>query len=109
MLTTRSSNEDILLGPQKATKIRKGIKKLKLTQFRGRYVLSVNRKLLGKKPGPKRGSTRRRRAALQRENPKAGTEILRSSFEAKKERPWSLPTTRLSQLTVYRRIRKFLW
>ena len=66
---------------EKATKIKKGIKKLKLNQFRGRYVLAVNRKLSGKKPGPKKGA-RRRSIRMQKRQP--NTELLRDVFEVKK-------------------------
>ena len=66
---------------EKAIKIKKGIKKLKLNQFRGRYVLAVTRKLSGKKPGPKKGS-RRRSIGMKKRKPK--TELLREVFEGKK-------------------------
>jgi len=66
---------------EKATKIKKGIKKLKLNQFRGRYVLAVTRKLSGKKPGPKKGS-RRRSIGMKKKKPK--TELLREIFQGKK-------------------------
>ena len=66
---------------EKAIKIKKGIKKLKLNQFRGRYVLAVSRKLSGKKPGPKKGA-RRRSIQMKKRQPK--TELLRDVFEGKK-------------------------
>ena len=66
---------------EKAIKIKKGIKKLKLNQFRGRYVLAVSRKLSGKKPGPKKGA-RRRSIQVKKRQPK--TELLRDVFEGKK-------------------------
>ena len=66
---------------EKAIKIKKGIKKLKLNQFRGRYVLAVSRKLSGKKPGPKKGA-RRRSIRMKKRQP--NTELLREVFEAKK-------------------------
>ena len=66
---------------EKATKIKKGIKKLKLNQFRGRYVLAVNRKLSGKKPGPKKGA-RGRSIRMKKRQP--NTELLREVFEVKK-------------------------
>ena len=68
---------------KKAAKIKKSVAKLKLTQFRGRYVLAVSRKLSGKNPGPKKGS-RRKRAVVPARKQKVGTELLRDSFEAKK-------------------------
>jgi hypothetical protein len=66
---------------EQAIKIKKSIKKLKLNQFRGRYVLAVSRKLSGKKPGPKKGS-RRRSIRMQKRQP--NTELLREAFEGKK-------------------------
>jgi len=66
---------------EKAVKIKKSIGKLKLNQFRGRYVLAVSRKLSGKKPGPKKGARRR---ATQREKKQQNTELLREIFEGKK-------------------------
>jgi hypothetical protein len=66
---------------EKATKIKKGITKLKLNQFRGRYVLAVSRKLSGKKPGPKKG-TRRRSIRMKKRQP--NTELLREVFEGKR-------------------------
>ena len=66
---------------EKAIKIKKGIKKLKLNQFRGRYVLAVNRKLSGKKPGPKKGARRR---SIRRKKRQPNTELLREAFEGKK-------------------------
>tara|TARA_B100001179_G_scaffold207322_1_gene171757 strand:- start:2283 stop:2648 length:366 start_codon:yes stop_codon:yes gene_type:complete len=66
---------------EKAIKIKKGIKKLKLNQFRGRYVLAVSRKLSGKKPGPKKGA-RRRSIRMKKRQP--NTELLREVFEDKK-------------------------
>ena len=61
----------------------KSVGKLKLTQFRGRHVLAVSRKLSGKKPGPKKGS-RRKRVAVRSRKQTIGSELLRDSFEAKK-------------------------
>ena len=66
---------------EKATQIKKSIGKLKLNQFRGRYVLAVSRKLSGKKPGPKKGAGRR---AVQRKTPQPYTEVWREAFEGKK-------------------------
>ncbi len=66
---------------EKATQIKKGIGKLKLNQFRGRYVLAVSRKLSGKKPGPKKGA-RRRSIRMKKRQP--NTELLREVFEGKK-------------------------
>ena len=66
---------------EKATQIKKSIGKLKLNQFRGRYVLAVSRKLSGKKPGPKKGA-RRRSIRMKKRQP--NTELLREVFEGKK-------------------------
>ena len=66
---------------EKAIKIKKGIKKLKLNQFRGRYVLAVTRKLSGKKPGPKKGA---RRQSIRMKKRQPNTELLRDVFEGKK-------------------------
>ena len=66
---------------EKATQIKKSIGKLKLNQFRGRYVLAVNRKLSGKKPGPKKGARQRSTRMKKRQQ---NTELLREAFEGKK-------------------------
>ena len=66
---------------EKATQIKKGIGKLKLNQFRGRYVLAVSRKLSGKKPGPKKGARRR---SIRMKKGQPNTELLREVFEGKK-------------------------
>ena len=66
---------------EEAARIKKSIRKLKLNQFRGRYVLAVTRKLSGKKPGPKKGSRRR---SIQMKKRKPKTELLREVFEGKK-------------------------
>ena len=66
---------------EQAIKIKKSIKKLKLNQFRGRYVLAVSRKLSGKKPGPKKGSRRR---SIRMKKMQPNTELLREVFEGKK-------------------------
>ena len=66
---------------EKATQIKKSIGKLKLNQFRGRYVLAVSRKLSGKKPGPKKGARRR---SIRMKKGQPNTELLREVFEGKK-------------------------
>ena len=66
---------------EKATQIKKSIGKLKLNQFRGRYVLAVSRKLSGKKPGPKKGARRR---PIRTKKRQPNTELLRGVFEDKK-------------------------
>ena len=66
---------------EKATQIKKSIGKLKLNQFRGRYVLAVSRKLSGKKPGPKKGARRR---SIRMKKMQPNTELLREVFEGKK-------------------------
>ena len=66
---------------EKATQIKKSIGKLKLNQFRGRYVLAISRKLSGKKPGPKKGAQRR---SIRMKKSRPNTELLREVFEGKK-------------------------
>ena len=66
---------------EEAARIKKSIRKLKLNQFRGRYVLAVSRKLSGKKPGPKKGA-RGRSIRMKKRQP--NTELLREVFEVKK-------------------------
>ena len=67
---------------EEAARIKKSIRKLKLNQFRGRYVLAVSRKLSGKKPGPKKGQ--KRKAIRVNKKIQPYNEALREAFEAKK-------------------------
>ena len=66
---------------EEAARIKKSIRKLKLNQFRGRYVLAVSRKLSGKKPGPKKGHKRK---AIQVKKSQPYNEVLHNAFQVKK-------------------------
>lgn len=66
---------------EEAARIKKSIRKLKLNQFRGRYVLAVSRKLSGKKPGPKKGQKRK---AIRVKKTQPYNEALHEAFQAKK-------------------------
>ena len=66
---------------EQARLIKKSVGKLKLNQFRGRYVLAVSRKLSGKKPGPKKGA---RQKAVRSTKRKAHSTVLRGTFDTRK-------------------------
>ena len=66
---------------EEAARIKKSIRKLKLNQFRGRYVLAVSRKLSGKTPGPKKGQ---KRNAMRVKKTQPYNEAVREAFQAKK-------------------------
>ena len=65
---------------EEAVKIKRGISKLKLNQFRGTDVLPGSRKLPGKKPGPKKGQKLK---AMRAKRTQPYNEVLLKAFQAK--------------------------